>query len=147
MNAYETHECGWGVQCSRFSPVVVVVVVVDVGGLITGFSSLTGVGGASCLGGILSLIASSPFASANDVILWFGEKPWRATKKKKVFFHLFFISWIIKIRGYYYQIFYHFLVMFYHPTMLQVVKHPLAWDLWAAKHSHFLPCWRIKKIK
>lgn len=38
-------------------------------------SSPPGVGGASFLGGILSLMASSPFASANDVILWFGEKP------------------------------------------------------------------------
>lgn len=41
-------------------------------------SSPPGVGGASFLGGILSLMASSPFASANDVILWFGEKPCRA---------------------------------------------------------------------
>jgi hypothetical protein len=49
----------------------------------TGFlSSPPGVGGASFLGGILSLIASSPFASANDVILWFGEKPCRAENIK-----------------------------------------------------------------
>jgi hypothetical protein len=42
---------------------------------VVGFSSLTGVGGASFRGGILSFIASRPFASAKDVILWFGEKP------------------------------------------------------------------------
>ena len=49
----------------------------------TGFlSSPPGVGGASFLGGILSLMASSPFASANDVILWFGEKPCRAVGYK-----------------------------------------------------------------
>lgn len=41
------------------------------------FSSL-GVGVVSRLGGIRSLIASSPLASANDVILWLGEKPCRA---------------------------------------------------------------------
>lgn len=53
------------------------------------FSSVTGVvddaatlegehwleGGVSLRGGILSLIASRPFASANEVILWLGEKP------------------------------------------------------------------------
>lgn len=44
------------------------------------FSSL-GVNGASFLGGILSLIASNPFASANDVILWLGENPCKAVKK------------------------------------------------------------------
>jgi len=32
-------------------------------------------GGVSLRGGILSLIASRPFASANEVILWLGEKP------------------------------------------------------------------------
>uniref|UniRef100_A0A182QEW1 Uncharacterized protein n=1 Tax=Anopheles farauti TaxID=69004 RepID=A0A182QEW1_9DIPT len=42
-----------------------------------GFSSL-GVGVVSRRGGIRSLIASSPFASANEVILWLGEKPCRA---------------------------------------------------------------------
>jgi hypothetical protein len=47
-------------------------------------SSAPGVGGASFLGGILSLMASSPFASANDVILWFGEKPCRAVNAKGV---------------------------------------------------------------
>lgn len=41
------------------------------------FSSL-GVGVVSRLGGIRSLIASRPLASANDVILWLGEKPCRA---------------------------------------------------------------------
>lgn len=64
--------------------------VVDVVG---DFSSVTGVtagvvddvatldgehwldGGVSLRGGILSLIASRPFASANEVILWLGEKP------------------------------------------------------------------------
>lgn len=76
LNVYETHEWDCGVVfVSLLAPVVAVVVV---GVLITGFSSLTGVGGASFLGGILSLIASRPFASANDVILWFGEKPCRA---------------------------------------------------------------------
>lgn len=45
---------------------------------VPGWSSLTGVGGASFRGGIRSFIASRPFASANDVILWFGEKPWSA---------------------------------------------------------------------
>lgn len=35
-------------------------------------------GGVSLRGGILSLIASRPFASANEVILWLGEKPWSA---------------------------------------------------------------------
>uniref|UniRef100_A0A182J1E9 Uncharacterized protein n=1 Tax=Anopheles atroparvus TaxID=41427 RepID=A0A182J1E9_ANOAO len=39
-----------------------------------GFSSL-GVGVVSRRGGIRSLIASRPFASANEVILWLGEKP------------------------------------------------------------------------
>lgn len=34
-----------------------------------GFSSFTGVGGASFLGGILSFMASKPLASANEVIL------------------------------------------------------------------------------
>ena len=34
-----------------------------------------GMGGASFLGGIRSFIASKPLASANDVILWLGEKP------------------------------------------------------------------------
>jgi len=29
-------------------------------------------------------MASSPFASANDVILWFGEKPCRAVDAKNV---------------------------------------------------------------
>jgi len=48
-------------------------------------SSPPGVGGASFLGGILSLMASSPFASANDVILWFGEKPCRAVDAKNVY--------------------------------------------------------------
>lgn len=47
-----------------------------------GFSSDAGVGGASLRGGILSLMASSPLASANDVILWFGENPWSAAKTK-----------------------------------------------------------------
>ena len=47
-------------------------------------SSPPGVGGASFLGGILSLMASSPFASANDVILWFGEKPCRAVDAENV---------------------------------------------------------------
>ena len=70
-DAYVAHEWGWVVQWSRLSPVAA-------GGFITGFSSFTGVGGASFRGGILSFIASSPLASANDVILWFGEKPWRA---------------------------------------------------------------------
>lgn len=41
------------------------------------FSSL-GVGVVSRLGGIRSLIASRPLASANDVILWLGEKPCKA---------------------------------------------------------------------
>lgn len=35
-------------------------------------------GGPSLRGGMRSLIASSPFASSNDVILWVGEKPCRA---------------------------------------------------------------------
>jgi hypothetical protein len=30
-------------------------------------------------------MASSPFASANDVILWFGEKPCRAVDAKNVY--------------------------------------------------------------
>lgn len=34
-----------------------------------------GGGGASLRGGILSFIASKPFASSKDVILWFGENP------------------------------------------------------------------------
>lgn len=50
-----------------------------------GFSSDTGVGGASLRGGILSLIASRPLASANDVILWFGENPCRAEMTPFVF--------------------------------------------------------------
>lgn len=37
--------------------------------------SSLGVVGTSFRGGIRSLIASSPLASANDVILWFDEKP------------------------------------------------------------------------
>ncbi len=45
--------------------------------VLAGFSS-KGEGGASFRGGIRSLIASKPLASANDVILWLGEKPWRA---------------------------------------------------------------------
>lgn len=61
---------------SRFSGIA--------GGFITGFSSVTGVGGASFLGGILSFIASRPFASANEVILWFGEKPWRAVNNNSI---------------------------------------------------------------
>lgn len=32
-------------------------------------------GGVSLRGGILSFIASRPLASANEVILWLGEKP------------------------------------------------------------------------
>lgn len=45
-----------------------------------GFSSDAGVGGASFRGGMRSLIASNPFASANDVILWLGENPWSAVQ-------------------------------------------------------------------
>lgn len=37
-------------------------------------------GGVSLRGGILSLIASRPFASANEVILWLGEKPCSAER-------------------------------------------------------------------
>lgn len=81
LDAYETHEWGWGVHGSRLSAVAVA------GGFITGFSSFTGVGGASFRGGILSFIASSPFASANDVILWFGEKPWSA-KIQSYFYYI-----------------------------------------------------------
>lgn len=44
--------------------------------------SSDGVGGASLRGGMRSLIASRPFASANDVILWFGENPCNAEKRK-----------------------------------------------------------------
>lgn len=44
---------------------------------VAGFSS-DGVGGASLRGGMRSLIASSPLASANDAILWFGENPCNA---------------------------------------------------------------------
>lgn len=49
------------------------------------FSSDTGDGGTSFRGGILSLIASRPLASANDVILWLGENPWSAVKNKNKF--------------------------------------------------------------
>lgn len=34
-----------------------------------------GMAGASFRGGMRSFMASNPLASANDVILWFGEKP------------------------------------------------------------------------
>lgn len=47
-----------------------------------GFSSEAGEEGASLRGGIRSLIASSPLASANDVILWLGENPCRAKTKQ-----------------------------------------------------------------
>lgn len=47
------------------------------------FSS-DGVGGASLRGGMRSFIASRPFASANDVILWLGEKPCRAKRRKNI---------------------------------------------------------------
>lgn len=40
--------------------------------------SSLGVVGTSFRGGIRSLIASNPLASAKDVILWLGEKPCRA---------------------------------------------------------------------
>jgi hypothetical protein len=40
--------------------------------------SSEGVGGASLRGGIRSLMASKPLASANEAILWLGEKPWSA---------------------------------------------------------------------
>lgn len=90
LDAYETHEWGWGVLCSRFSGVVAA------GGFITGFSSFTGVGGASFRGGILSFMASSPFASANDVILWFGEKPWSA-KSHDNFLFIFILTLFITI--------------------------------------------------
>lgn len=50
-------------------------------GVVTVFSS-DGVGGASLRGGMRSLMASRPFASANDVILWFGEKPCKAEKRR-----------------------------------------------------------------
>lgn len=44
------------------------------------------IGDAQCInasfrGGIRSLIASNPFASANEVILWFGENPWSAVRR------------------------------------------------------------------
>lgn len=71
LDECEAHDCGCGVLWSRLSPA-------GAGGFITGFSSFTGVGGASFRGGILSFIASRPFASANEVILWLGEKPCRA---------------------------------------------------------------------
>jgi len=39
-------------------------------------------GGASSLrGGMRSLMASRPLASSNEVILWVGEKPWRAFRR------------------------------------------------------------------
>lgn len=65
----------------------------------TGLSS-DGVGVASLRGGIRSLIASKPFASANDVILWFGEKPCRAanTKKQKKLTSNFFFRFLKKRR-------------------------------------------------
>lgn len=44
-------------------------------------SSAPGDGGASFLGGMRSLIASKPFASAKLVILWFGENPCNAVKQ------------------------------------------------------------------
>jgi len=37
-------------------------------------------GGVSLRGGIRSLIASRPLASANEVILWLGENPCNATR-------------------------------------------------------------------
>lgn len=40
--------------------------------------SSLGVGGASFRGGIRSLMASRPFASANEAILWLGENPCNA---------------------------------------------------------------------
>lgn len=43
--------------------------------------SSTGDGGASLRGGMRSLIASNPFASAKLVILWLGEKPCNAKRK------------------------------------------------------------------
>lgn len=67
------------------------VVVVEAAGVVGvvaeeedggGLSSAAGDGGASFLGGIRSLIASRPLASANDVILWLGENPWRAEENK-----------------------------------------------------------------
>lgn len=39
-------------------------------------------GGVSLRGGIRSLIASRPLASANDVILWLGENPCSAETER-----------------------------------------------------------------
>lgn len=69
---------------------VVVVVAAGVVGVVAveadggGRSSDAGDGGASFLGGMRSLIASRPLASANDVILWFGENPCKAMEQKKI---------------------------------------------------------------
>ena len=41
------------------------------------------VGAASFRGGILSLTKSRPFASENEVILWFGENPVSAEKQER----------------------------------------------------------------
>lgn len=58
----EAHDCCCGPLWSRLSPA-------SAGKFSTGLSSMAGVGGASLRGGILSFIASSPLASANEVIL------------------------------------------------------------------------------
>lgn len=57
----------------NFSSVTGVTGVVDDAATLEGEHWLEG--GVSLRGGILSLIASRPFASANEVILWLGEKP------------------------------------------------------------------------
>ena len=51
------------------------LLVVDSSALAGDDADMGGGGGASFLGGILSFMASRPLASANEVILWLGEKP------------------------------------------------------------------------
>ena len=68
--------------------------VVLAGGSVLTLSSVVGVtageapddeevGAASFLGGIRSLAASRPLASANELILWLGEKPATAAKQRE----------------------------------------------------------------
>lgn len=151
LDECEAHDCGCGVHGSRFSG--------KAGGFITGFSSVTGVGGASFLGGILSFIASRPFASANEVILWFGEKPWRAVnnnsiveqcnfrtmgiKNYTVLYVVLFNSFIILSTAFVWSIAYRFLATFCHPITHQEAKLQWAWGPSIVTHSRF-PLWKIK---
>lgn len=81
------------------------------GGMLT-LSSVVGVSagdvdallGASLRGGIRSFMASRPLASANELILWFGENPATAVEgrgKSKTIFHQQLEHPKLKVRFYY----------------------------------------------